>query len=515
MLCLTACLLVCGTALQLEGPWHDFSMPWILQDAIPKSWKAPQQWPRGHTPCTLGSTTSECTQRGNKRVNIWIESQWGLEKVLGATTCANFLAYHHYIADLRNKVPLLWNQTGAPTTCLGNLTAHLTGEADPKTRYCGGGAQKALTECASGTTTADLEGVRKTLSWVSAELKGINDLIVDAPADECGLHEENPGLGHFGQALAAIKHEGMWDQKKGRCSGEQVEKLACKQAMGFDDATYDASRDGTGETLGARFGSDGYEGQPNLQLNFSGVCKSTESFWTCPVWKDLKHFPHGLGFNIRNNSNASSNPAERMRQYDMPFLGGASGSVLDRILSAVAIAYELKGTVTWEMNLGGIAMFETIALVAGGHHSLGELLYGAHAAYLVLKKCEAANTTFFSSYGKALTAEHFEWCKAKLFSVSLASAGFAEAPIAALYEGMKNFKVGNPLTQAIEYNTAICAFIKKSAPGGQADGVCANYLLSLTGNVPHTWENCGNAYFTSSPLPPPPLPLSPSASWWD
>jgi len=381
MLCLTACLLVFGTALQLKDTW-----PWpdrLMQDL-------PAQ--PIHTLCELGKTTGECTKRGNKRINIWIESQWAFEKMMGATKCENFIAYHGYIRDLRKLVPTLWKQTNAPVTCLDTLTKHMEGEVDPLTRYCNGGTADAVLQCAAGDTYGDATGVRKTLSWVSAELKGINDLIVDSDKNECGLNGENPGLGYFGQALATIKQGGMWDHKKGRCSSN---KLACKQAMGFTDQTYDASKDGTGEENGARFGLDGYEGQENLNFEFNGVCSSAKNFWTCPVWTENKKFPHGLGFNIRNNSNHFSNPAEKMRQFDMPFLGGASGSVLDRILSAVAIAYESGGGHTWDMNLGGIAMLETIALVAGGHHSLGELLFGAHAAYLVLKKCEDRETVFF------------------------------------------------------------------------------------------------------------------------
>lgn len=492
--CLTACLFVCGSALQLQQPWHDPSMQWTWPEVHAK-------WAPGiqsHSMCELGKTTAQCTQRGNKRINMWIESQWALEKMLGATKCTNFLAYHGYIADLREKIPFLWNQTGAPTTCLPQLMAHMTGDVDPLTTYCDGGAQGAVDMCTGGAATADPTGVRKTLSWVSAELKGINDLIVDSKTAECGLTQDDPGLGYFGQALAKIKKDGMWNQGKGRCCCADEIKRGCKAAMGFNDTTYDYGKDGKGEENGARFGMDSYESSPKFHLEFGATCKSTESFWVCPVWNANKNFPHGLGFNIRNNSNHITNPAEKMRQFDMPFLGGASGSVLDRILSAVAVAYEIRGSHNWDMNLGGIAILEVIALVGGGHHSLGELLFGAHAAYLVLQKCENKDKDFFVSSKAPLSDAHFDWCILKKYSKSLADAGFAGESLKTVYTTMMNIQSFTiPLTQALMYNKAICEFIKKTAPSGRADTVCGQYLTYLSGQstTGGNFSTCGNDYF--------------------
>merc|ERR1719356_447460 len=99
-----------------------------------------------------------------------------------------------------------------------------------------------------------------------------------------------------------------------------------------------------------------------------------------------------------------------MRNFDMPWLGGASGSIVDRLLSAIALSFYsakvyssqpeevtyrsrayFRNTVTASLqlyvirDLGGLAIVEMVGLIGGGHHSLGELLLGVHSVVRTLE----------------------------------------------------------------------------------------------------------------------------------
>jgi hypothetical protein len=77
---------------------------------------------------------------------------------------------------------------------------------------------------------------------------------------------------------------------------------------------------------------------------------------------------HGMGIHGRHLQ--SGNPSHRMLSVGMPWIGGVSGSIVDFFLMARALGYSGK-------DLSRLVLLEIGALVAGGQHSLSELVFGA------------------------------------------------------------------------------------------------------------------------------------------
>eukprot|EP00747_Dinoflagellata_sp_TGD_P021973 gnl/TRDRNA2_/TRDRNA2_128825_c2_seq1.p1 gnl/TRDRNA2_/TRDRNA2_128825_c2~~gnl/TRDRNA2_/TRDRNA2_128825_c2_seq1.p1 ORF type:complete len:260 (+),score=32.71 gnl/TRDRNA2_/TRDRNA2_128825_c2_seq1:81-782(+) len=162
------------------------------------------------------------------------------------------------------------------------------------------------------------------------------------------------------------------------------------------------------------------------------------------------------------------NPADVMRHFDMPFLGGPSGSVMDRIISAIAMKWEDfemrsigeksdrndetgRNQLSDQYDVGGIAAIETIALVGAGHHSLGELLLGAHAVVRALENIDSHPNQHFA-----------EFCKQHGFVQSLGERGFNSEELRTLYDTMQSWPADLDTahtTRATIYRDAICKFI--------------------------------------------------------
>lgn len=76
------------------------------------------------------------------------------------------------------------------------------------------------------------------------------------------------------------------------------------------------------------------------------------------------------GGGIHGRNLTEGNPADRMQHFGMPWIGGVSGSVVDFYIAARALGYTGQ-------DLAVLVLLDIAALVAGGQHSMGELLWAA------------------------------------------------------------------------------------------------------------------------------------------
>lgn len=88
----------------------------------------------------------------------------------------------------------------------------------------------------------------------------------------------------------------------------------------------------------------------------------------------FKEIVKGGGIHGRNLS--EGNPAERMQSFGMPWIGGVSGSVVDFYIAARALKYTGQ-------ELAVLVLLDIAALVAGGQHSMGELVWAAAVCELL------------------------------------------------------------------------------------------------------------------------------------
>eukprot|EP00931_Biecheleriopsis_adriatica_P048742 TRINITY_DN28165_c0_g1_i1.p1 TRINITY_DN28165_c0_g1~~TRINITY_DN28165_c0_g1_i1.p1 ORF type:complete len:566 (+),score=47.61 TRINITY_DN28165_c0_g1_i1:45-1742(+) len=477
-----------------------------------------------NAPCVIGEASHHCNRRGNKKLWLWIESQWALEQ-LGRIELTHFLSYAEYVKAFNSTFPELMkdktqaaeadaitkntsladaldlvisaDRTALECTRLVQNAFDKAQKTDPFGEFCGGG----ISEYWSGTAKhASFSSAKVLTSWVSAVLKPINDLMVDGGHDGCGL--SGGGLGTSAEYLKKLAKSGaMWENGKGRCGKCDPTRCnnrrACLADMGFSEEEYKKGRDGSGERNGARFGTEGYEATQYFMLIDPATrsCGVKSNFWNCTYWTNGWHdFPHGLGFNVRNTKNSPSNPAERMRNFDMPWLGGPSGSVVDRLISAIALSYESarvltqqkgldarvrvlttgaylgeeKNTSTYFIrDLAGIAIVEMVALIGGGHHSMGETLLGAHAT---LRALEDLVSELHAEGGRSRLNEsgHLAFatfCDDSGFVGQLNDDGFGSDQLRRLYDRMQRYETGQrDHTQNSQiYQEAICEFVRHQA----------------------------------------------------
>eukprot|EP00928_Gymnodinium_smaydae_P032588 TRINITY_DN23558_c0_g2_i1.p1 TRINITY_DN23558_c0_g2~~TRINITY_DN23558_c0_g2_i1.p1 ORF type:complete len:671 (-),score=119.95 TRINITY_DN23558_c0_g2_i1:313-2304(-) len=225
-----------------------------------------------------------------------------------------------------------------------------------------------------------------------AEVKKANDEIVDADAGEnsCAWRQNEAGLGTQLEALKAkVRKSGgfMWGMQKGR--GSNRDKVVMLTNLNNDLVTAPMveyfeefyvkkyqPEGGKVDYVGAYSqlsANDQRQLASFLRWNLSYKSEYFGLFQYGNGGKlHLKYFYrriiHGGGIHGRNT--ADVNPAARMLDFGMPWIGGVSGSVLDFYLICKALGrsgYDLAEAVVNYMA----------ALIAGHQHSLGELLFAA------------------------------------------------------------------------------------------------------------------------------------------
>eukprot|EP00928_Gymnodinium_smaydae_P087999 TRINITY_DN7215_c0_g1_i1.p1 TRINITY_DN7215_c0_g1~~TRINITY_DN7215_c0_g1_i1.p1 ORF type:complete len:598 (+),score=100.06 TRINITY_DN7215_c0_g1_i1:49-1842(+) len=223
-----------------------------------------------------------------------------------------------------------------------------------------------------------------------ARFKKANDAIVDATAgpNSCAWNPNEDGLGTKLEALKARirRHEGfMWGMKKGRGSNKDkvvmltnVPSAMVTQNMVLYFAEM-TRRDGDDADVS---NNDGYDhlssnDQQRLRPLLRWKLSFKNSYFGLFQYGDgakhhieyfYKPIIHGGGIHGRNT--AEGNPAARMLDFGMPWIGGVSGSIVDFYLLCKAVG--LSG-----YNLAEAILHDIAALVAGHQHSLGELLFAA------------------------------------------------------------------------------------------------------------------------------------------
>lgn len=167
--------------------------------------------------------------------------------------------------------------------------------------------------------------------------------------------------------------------------------------------------------------------------NFGPFCYGDGRDWSAEK-PDVKHFfyDHDVhGYSIWGRNLTKGSPSDRMLDVGMPWIGGASGSLIDFYLAARDLGYKGK-------ELGDLMLVHMSALVAGAHHSLGELLIAATEAdreggHMSFEKDGEKDFSYFGSpkFGKLLdimNSPDDEWNRER---EELA----AEGGLPALYQG--------------------------------------------------------------------------------
>lgn len=155
---------------------------------------------------------------------------------------------------------------------------------------------------------------------------------------------------------------------------------------------------------------------------------------------------HGMGILYRNLTRTS--PADRQLDAGMPFVGGGSGSLTDLHLAARDLGY--SGLVLAELKLVACA-----CLIAGGHHSLFDLLISAVDA-----ERQDIDSESFTRSGEQITYFGFPLAKELIQIMNLPESEYQSAQEALASKG------GLPKL----YGDVVDEFIQRVGPEGLVRG---------------------------------------------
>eukprot|EP00929_Paragymnodinium_shiwhaense_P101563 TRINITY_DN64726_c0_g1_i1.p1 TRINITY_DN64726_c0_g1~~TRINITY_DN64726_c0_g1_i1.p1 ORF type:complete len:708 (-),score=87.79 TRINITY_DN64726_c0_g1_i1:256-2379(-) len=320
---------------------------------------------------------------------------------------------------------------------------------------------------------ADARSGRAIANYVSSlhvAFKRASDAIHEAPALaeppwNCAWRVGSPGWGDTRTQLEMrIKGKRqqskfMWTQQKGR--GTDLDKAAMTTGVRRDVVT-----DAMGKTFEAlwklnRGEKEMYQVMPAAdQRLLPGRVRWAQTFRNAefglyaygdePKWTDATHdyffqeIVHGMGIHGRNLTWGS--PADRMLLLGMPWIGGVSGSHVDFYLAASNLGYTGK-------QLADLMLVDIACLVAGGQHSLGELLFAATEADIedngrprFEKDGDATYTYFATPSYKRLVA-----------MMNLPDAAWTAATFALVTSGSSLHEL---------YNAALHEFFQRAGPAG-------------------------------------------------
>lgn len=258
----------------------------------------------------------------------------------------------------------------------------------------------------------------------AVNFKAANDAITDSslpgrdPA--CSWELGEPGWGdHYEELRRKMRGpetKFMWSMEKGRGTAE--DKIAMVYEIPKENTTnglvtkfnkiYDANA-----ARGKKHPHYYYKMSANQQSRLSGIVRWAQTrrnkYFGLHAFGDSREFHGGSsrseyffeevikGGGIHGRSLEPSNPADRMMWYGMPWIGGVSGSIVDFYITARALGY--KGHV-----LAKLVLIDMACLIAGGQHSLGELMFGAAEAELV-DSMGMKDTGFNSSFDREAAGE--------------------------------------------------------------------------------------------------------------
>ena len=218
---------------------------------------------------------------------------------------------------------------------------------------------------------------------VHAKYKPANDAVGDAELHRrVVLGRQSNQAGVIRDGIRA-KSNFMWTQTKGR--GVNADKAAMTTGVKRSVVSKAMGEHFQNQWKASRGEKAMYRTMPvNEQRLLPGVVRWSQTFQNNnfgifaygdgDAWVDGTHgfffepIIHGMRIHGRNLTWGS--PADRMLLAGMPWIGGVSGSIVDFYLAARVLGYGGE-------ELADLILVDIACLVAGGQHSLGELLFGA------------------------------------------------------------------------------------------------------------------------------------------
>lgn len=321
-----------------------------------------------------------CDMRRNIKDELDYESRWAYE-VLTALAADKIELYLGFFSKLRQHIA----DTNAYRASLGYDACPNMESWDEHVKYWN---EQGLHVNLSGRAIANY------VNSVHAQFKKASDGVhyVKATQKSCAWTQGEIGWGAARTAVerkikgkAPEKFKFMWRQEKGR----GVAKDLAAMVTGVDRSTVSNTMAEVFDNLfllkkGEKEYFKNMPGWRKRRLpgfirwanTFSNDLFGIFSYGDADAWVDshkvekffYNNIVHGMAVHGRNLTAGS--PADRMRYSGMPWIGGVSGSIVDFYLAALNMGYTGR-------DLAEMMRIDMACLVAGGQHSLGELIFSA------------------------------------------------------------------------------------------------------------------------------------------